>query len=43
MFYDRNFDNEGTPGEFGGMATEVHVYPASFTLRSQAVPNDTGL
>ena len=32
MFYDRNFDNEGTTGEFGGMATEVHVYPATFTL-----------
>jgi hypothetical protein len=44
MFYDRNFDNEGATGEFGGMTTEVHVYPAAnTTLRSQAVPNDTGL
>ncbi len=29
MFYDRNFDNEGTTGEFGGMTTEVRVYPAA--------------
>ena len=43
MFYDRNFDNEGTTGEFGGMTTEVRVYPAATALRNQAVPNDTGL
>ncbi|MDX6377435.1 MAG: hypothetical protein QOE98_1738 [Gaiellaceae bacterium] len=43
MFYDRNFDNEGATGQFGGMTTEVHVYPAASALRHQAVPNDTGL
>jgi hypothetical protein len=43
LFYDRNFHNEGATGEFGGMTTEVHVYPAGYPLRAQAVPNDTGL
>jgi hypothetical protein len=43
LFYDRNLNNDGTAGTFGGMATEVHVYPAATTLRRQAVPNDTGL
>ncbi len=43
LFYDRNLTNDGTAGTFGGMATEVHVYPAAATLRRQAVPNDTGL
>jgi hypothetical protein len=43
MFYDRNLNNDGTAGTFGGMATEVHVYPAATTVRPQAVPNDTGL
>ena len=43
MFYDRNLNNDGTAGTFGGMATEVHVYPAATAVRPQAVPNDTGL
>jgi FtsP/CotA-like multicopper oxidase with cupredoxin domain len=44
LFADRNFSNDATGPEagFGGMATEVHVYPAG-SLRRQAVPNDNGL
>ncbi len=43
MMYDRNYAQDaGTAAAFGGMATEVHVYPAT-TLGPQQNPNQWGV
>ena len=45
LFYDRNYGNDSSgnqPG-FGGMATEIHVYPTTTALAAQLAPNDLGL
>ena len=41
MLYNRNFlrSNNLAPGDFGGQATEIRVYPASAAIPTQTVPN----
>jgi FtsP/CotA-like multicopper oxidase with cupredoxin domain len=43
MFYDRNYAQDaGTAKEFGGMATEIHVFPPG-TMKAQVNPNEWGV
>ena len=42
MMYDRNYAQDAGNGGFGGMATEIHVYPTG-TLSPQTNPNEWGV